>query len=77
MHREAGEAGYDNKYFVNPVLAAMEICMAQEEIRHLRCELACVVLFDAIKKDGAIFPEGTEGDQIRKGLVFLMEGFAP
>ena len=41
------------------MLAAMEICMAREEIRRLRCELARVVLFDAMEKDGAIFPEGT------------------
>jgi hypothetical protein len=44
------------------VLAAMEICMAQEEIRRLHCKLARVVLFDATEKDGAIFPEGTKGD---------------
>ena len=40
--------------------------MAWEENRRLRCELARVVLFEAMEKDGAIFPEGTEGDQIRK-----------
>ncbi len=45
----------------NPVLAAIEIRMAREEIRRLHCELARVVLFDAMEKDGAIFPEGTEG----------------
>ena len=72
MHQEAGEAGYDNKYFVNPVLAAMEIRMAREEIRRLRSELARVVLFDAMEKKGAIFPEGTEGDQIRK-VVKIMD----
>ena len=43
----------------NPVLAAMEIRMAWEEIKRLHCELARVVLFDAMEQDGAIFPEGT------------------
>ena len=38
----------------NPVLAAMEIRMALEEIKRLHCELAHVVLFDAMEKDGAI-----------------------
>ncbi len=47
--------------------------MAREEIRRLRCELARVVLFDAMEKDGAIFPEGTKGDQIRK-VVEIMDG---
>ena len=56
----------------NPVLVAMEIRMAREEIRCLRCELACVVLFDAMEKDGAIFLEGTKGDQIRK-VVKIMD----
>jgi len=56
----------------NPVLVVMEIHMAWEEIRCLRCELACVVLFDAMEKDGAIFLEGTEGDQIRK-VVKIMD----
>ncbi len=55
------------------MLAAMEIRMAREGIRRLRCELARVVLFDAMEKDGAIFPEGTEGDQIRK-VVKIMDG---
>ena len=50
--------------------------MAREEIKCLHCELAHEALFDAMVKDGAIFPEGTEGDQIRKGPVFPMEGFA-
>jgi hypothetical protein len=56
----------------NPVLAAMEIRMAREEIRCLCCELARVVLFDTMEKDGAIFPEGTKGDQIRK-VVKIMD----
>ncbi len=36
----------------NPVLAAMEIRMAREEIRCLCCELARVVLFDAMERCG-------------------------
>ena len=44
---------------MNPAMAAMEIHMAREEIRRLRSELARVVLFDAMEKDGAIFPKGT------------------
>jgi hypothetical protein len=55
------------------VLAAMKIHMAREEIRCLHCELACVFFFDAMEKDGAIFLEGTEGDQIRK-VVKIMDG---
>ena len=69
----AGKYASITKISSNPVLAAMEIRMAREEIRRLHCELARVVLFDAMEKDGAIFPEGTEGDQIRK-VVEIMDG---
>ena len=55
----AGKRASITKISSNPVLAAMEIRMAREEIRRLRSELARVVLFDAMEKDGAIFPEGT------------------
>ncbi len=58
----AGKHALITKISSTPVLAAMEICMAQEEIRRLHCKLARVVLFDATEKDGAIFPEGTKGD---------------
>jgi hypothetical protein len=50
----------------NPALAATEICRIGDENRPLRCQLARAVLFDAIEKDGAIFPGGAEGNHIRK-----------
>ena len=71
--KQAGKQAMITNISSNPVLAAMEIRMAREMIRSLHCELACVVLFDAMEKDGAIFPEGTEGDQIRK-VVEIMNG---
>ena len=51
----------------NPVFVAMEICMAREEIRRLRCELARVVLFDAMEKDGAIFSGRHRGQPDKEG----------
>jgi len=57
----------------NPALAATEISTIRDENRRLRRQLAHVVLLDAIDKDGAILPEGIEGDQIRK-VVEVMEG---
>ncbi len=56
----------------NPALVAMEICTIRDENRHLCCWLACVVLLDAIAKDGAIFSKGAKGDQIRK-VVEIMD----
>jgi hypothetical protein len=53
------------KISMNPVMAAMEICMAQGEIRHLCPELARTVLQEAIDKDGAVLSDGAAGDQIR------------
>ncbi len=47
--------------------------MAWEEIRHLRCELARMVLQKAIEKDGAVLSEGAAGDQIR-WAVCIMDG---
>ncbi len=41
--------------------------------RRLRRQLARAVLFDAIEMDGAIFPGGAEGNQIRK-VVEIMDG---
>jgi hypothetical protein len=43
---------------MNPAMAAIEIHMAQEEIRHLRRELAWTVLQKAIDKDGAVLSDG-------------------
>jgi hypothetical protein len=57
----------------NLALVAMEICTIQDENRHLHCWLARVVLFNAIAKDGAIFPKGAEGDQIRK-VIEIIDG---
>jgi hypothetical protein len=71
--KQAGKQATITNILSNPVLAAMEIRMAREVIRSLHCELARVVLFDAMEKDGAIFQEGTEGDQIRK-VVEIMNG---
>ena len=68
-----GKQASITKILSNPVLVAMEIRMAWEEIRRLHCELARVVLFDAMEKDGAIFPEVSEGNQIRK-VAEIMDG---
>jgi hypothetical protein len=57
----------------NPVLAATETCMAQEEIRRLRRELAQMVLQEAVEKDGTVLPDGAVGDQIRQA-VGIMDG---
>ena len=57
----------------NPALAATEINTIRDENRRLRRQLAHVVLMDAIDKDGAMFPEGIEGNQIRKA-VGIMDG---
>jgi hypothetical protein len=58
---------------MNPAMVVMEICMAREEIRHLRCELARTVLQKAIDKDGAVLSDGAMGDQIRRA-VGIMDG---
>ncbi len=55
----------------NPVLAATEISMAQEEIRHLRCELVWTVLQKAIEKDGAVLSDGAAGDRIRRAVGIM------
>ncbi len=46
--RKQGKQAMITNISRNPVLAATEICMAQEEIRHLSCELARTVLQKAI-----------------------------
>ena len=63
----AGKYASITKISSNPVLAAMEIRMAREEIRRLRCELARVVLFDAMEKDGAIFSGRHRGQPDKEG----------
>jgi hypothetical protein len=69
----AGKQASITKISSNPVLAAMEICMAREEIRHLRRELVWTVLQKTIEKDGAVLPDGAAGDQIRRA-VGIMDG---
>jgi hypothetical protein len=58
---------------MNPAMAVMEICMAREKIRRLRCELAWTVLQKAIDKDGAVLSDGAAGDQIRWAMG-IMDG---
>jgi hypothetical protein len=55
-------------------LAEMKICMIREENRNLCCQLACVVLLDAMEKDGAVLLDGVMGDQIKQA-VRIMDGF--
>ena len=57
----------------NPTLAAKAICTIQDENRRLRRQIACVVLLDAIEKNGAILLKGTESNQIRK-VVEIIDG---
>ena len=47
--------------------------MIQDENRRVRCQLAHVVLFDAIEEDGGILPGGAKGNHIRK-VVEIMDG---
>jgi hypothetical protein len=61
------------KISMNPAMAAMKICMAREEIRCLRRELARTVLQKAINKDGAVLSDGAAGNQIRQA-VGIMDG---
>ena len=56
---------------MNPAMAVIEICMAWEEIRRLRHELAWTVLQKAIDKDGAVLSDGAAGDQIRRAMGIL------
>ena len=58
---------------MNPVMAAMEISKIRKENRQLRCELAWMVLQEAIEKDGAVLSDGALGDQIRQA-VGIMDG---
>jgi hypothetical protein len=68
-----GKQATIQKKSMNPALAAMEIRMAREEIRRLRCELARIVLQKVNEKDGAVLPDGAAGDQIRQA-VGIMDG---
>ena len=56
-------------------MAAVEIHVIRDENRRMRHQLACVVLFDATEMDGAFFPKGAKGNQIRKVVVVeVMDG---
>jgi hypothetical protein len=59
------------KISMNPELAAMEICKIREENRRLRCELAGMVLQEAIDKDGAVLLDGALGDRIRRAVGIM------
>jgi hypothetical protein len=60
------------KILMNPAMAAIEICMAREEIRRLRCELARTVLQKAIDKDRAVLSDGAAGNQIRRAVGIMV-----
>ena len=68
-----GKRATIQKISMNLAMAVMEIRMAREEIRCLRCELARTVLQKAIDKDGAVLPDGAAGDEIR-WAVGIMDG---
>ena len=68
-----GKQASITKISSNPVLVAMEIRMAREEIRHLRRDFAQTVLHKAIEKDGAVLMDGAVGEQIRRA-VGIMDG---
>jgi hypothetical protein len=51
----------------------MEIYNVGDENRNLHRQLACVVLLEAMEKDGAVLPDGVVGNQI-KHAVEIMDG---
>jgi len=68
------EAGSDNKDFKQSSVGSNgDLHGSGRDQASALTELARVFFFDAMEKDGAIFPEGTEGDQIRK-VVEIMDG---
>jgi hypothetical protein len=69
----AGKRATIQTISMNPELAAMEIHKIRKENRRLRCELAWMVLQEAIDKDGAVLSDGASGDQIRRA-VGIMDG---
>ncbi len=54
-------------------MAELEICKIRDENRNLRCQIARVVLMEAMEKDGAILPGGITGNQIRQ-VVGIIDG---
>jgi hypothetical protein len=57
----------------NPDLAEMKIHTIRVENRNLCHQLARVVLLRAMEKDGAVFPDGVAGNQIKQA-VRIMDG---
>jgi hypothetical protein len=51
----------------------MESCKTWDENRRLHRQLSRTVLLEAIQNDGAVVPEGTEGNQLRQA-VGIMDG---
>jgi hypothetical protein len=56
---------------MNPELAAMESCKICKENRRLRCELAQMVLQEAIDNDGAVLSDGALGNWIRQAMGIM------
>jgi hypothetical protein len=54
-------------------LAEMEIWKIRYENRNLHCQLDCVVLLEAMEKDGAVLPNGIVGNRIKQA-VKIMDG---
>jgi hypothetical protein len=69
----AGKQASIQKISRNPDLAELEIRQIRDENRNLRRQLARVILMDAMEKDGAVFPDGAEGDRIRR-VVDIIDG---
>jgi hypothetical protein len=57
----------------NPDLAELEIHKTRDENRNLCCQIARVVLIEAMEKDGAILPGGIAGNQVRQ-VVGIIDG---
>jgi hypothetical protein len=49
----------------------MEIRKIQDRNRNLRCQLARVVLLEAMEKDGAVLPNGVAGNQIKQAVRII------
>jgi hypothetical protein len=49
----------------------MEICKIRDENRNLHCQLARVVLLEAIEKDGAFLPNGVAGNCTKQAVGII------
>ncbi len=67
----AGKQATILKISRNPDLAELEIRKIRDENRNLRCQLACVVLMEAMEKDRAVLLDGVEGDRIRRVVKII------